>query len=948
MASDLESVFLTALLDFARRRLDELLNNLAQDAEHLLLLVLPGADAIQRAAAAGSDADTHLTNAKAHLAQLANDIAAGPSDLAQCEAALVETTTALSEIDAAIASIAAIPSIGPALGDAEAAFLAALKAGVAAGGDTVTGLLDQIGLAGQISSDITKSGTVLSYPLANAGEHSLDPASGAVLALSNMTAKATLDYGTTTPVLGVSLTTGLSIGLSTDGFVEQVIGGHASATATLTISADTQNGLRFQAGAKTRADLDGELALPGVELRGLGIEIPDGVPLGLALTGTVNGTLGPIAALIQGAGVSLAFDVSKIGNGNPIGLALQPPTGAGLSVDAGVIHGGGYVQHTGTDYGGALDLELGPIQIKAVALVSTDPFSMVLVLSVEFIPAIQLSFGFTLNAVGGLVALERTISTQALLAGIHDHTADTVLFPQDPVAAAPTILQLLKQMFPPQQGAFVAGPMLELGWGAPISFVTARLGVVIALPDPKVILIGSLRVALPDPDVPIVDLRADLYGEITPDHLLFRVSLAGSRLAGFSISGDFGLLIGWGEHPDLAISAGGFHPHYSPPGELAGMNRVSVDISPPAFITMRAEAYLALTSNSFQLGTRVELRAEVAGVGAEGHLQFDALVLWSPTFHFEIDLSAGVSLYAFGESFASVDLRLHLEGPGPWVASGHASLSVLFFDVDFDLPRISWGEGDNPVPAPFPLLDKVSQALSDPKAWQAQLPADTDMLARLVALPEGGAPVVHPLGALEARQHVAPLETVIDHVGANPVDDNRVNLGQPTLSANGQPGVVAKAVSHATELFSAGNFLNLTDDQKLSRPAFEPFPAGIVIAAETARYGTPSSTNYQWDTFYPDLNTHSRDKFLSLAALNHHLLALGPAGVANVVKGNPYAVAADPVYVADPGKGTVRSPVDLDVVAGVSTQEMTTTAAAHLVSTMAPGTAQFVGVGVGS
>jgi hypothetical protein len=86
MASDLESALLTALLDFARRRLDTLLSNLAPDAEHLLLILLPGAGAAERAAAAGSDAGAHLTNARTHLTQLANDIGAGPSTLAQCEA----------------------------------------------------------------------------------------------------------------------------------------------------------------------------------------------------------------------------------------------------------------------------------------------------------------------------------------------------------------------------------------------------------------------------------------------------------------------------------------------------------------------------------------------------------------------------------------------------------------------------------------------------------------------------------------------------------------------------------------------------------------------------------------------------------------------------------------------------------------------------------------------
>ena len=942
--SDLESSLLTALLEFARTRLDKLLNTLATDAEQLLITLVPGASAVDKANAAATNAANDLAAARTHLTTFANDIDAGPSTLSQCQAAFGELTQALTAFDSAVKDIAAVV---PAVGDAETAMLNVIKQAVSAGGDAVTGLLDQLGLGGgSISGGITRVGTVLSYPLANAAERSLDPVSGAVLKLSSTTATATLDYGPATPTFGLTVTTGLAVGLSADGFVDQILGANASATATVTISADTVRGLRFQAGAKARADLDGQLDLPGVELRGLGIETLDGAPLGLALTGTIGGSLGPVAAVIQGAGVALLFDTGQLEHGNPVSLALQPPTGAALTVDAGVIHGGGFVQHQGSDYSGALDLNLGPIEIKAVGLVGTEPFSLVLVLSVDFTPAIQLTFGFTLNAVGGLLALERTIATDVLRAGIHDHTADTVLFPKDPVSAAPTILDLLRTMFPPQHGAFVAGPLLELGWGAPVSYVTARLGVVIALPDPKVILIGSLRVALPAPDAPIVDIRADLYGEITPDHLLFLVSLSGSRLAGFSLAGDFGMLIAWGDHPDLAISAGGFHPHYPPPGELAGMRRVSVDLSPPSFITMRAEAYLALTSNSFQLGTRVELKADVAGVGAEGHLQFDALVLWEPTFHFEIDLSAGVSLYAFGESFASVDLSLHLEGPGPWVASGHASISLLFFDVDLDIPRIKWGDGSNPPPHVVSPQSMVKEKLSLPAAWAAQLPADTDLLARLAPLDDDGITVVHPLGALETRQHVLPLETVVDHVGANPVDVSRVNLGAPLLTAAGAAPVPAKAISNATDLFSPGNFLTLSDDQKLSRPAFEPFPSGIVIAAQTSLYGTPSGTAYEWCTVCPPVRTATRHRFTSMAGQHQALLAVGPAGQAHLNAGNPYAVAADPVKLTDPGASLVRSPVDLGTVAGTSDQPMTTTEASRVVAGLAPGTAQVVGVGV--
>jgi hypothetical protein len=943
--SDLESSLLTSLLEFTRGRLDELLNSLAANAEQLLLTVFPAATQTQRVQAAASGAEGELNTARGHLSTLTADLGAAPSSLAEIQAAFAELVAAVNAVQRAITDIAAVV---PEIGDADQALLSLVRDAVAAGGDTVTGLLQQLGLGGgSVSNLLSLSGTTLSVRLANAANRPVEVATGSLLTLSQTTLAATMDLGSS-PALGAVLNTGLAIGLASDGFVSLVVGASAGATATLKVSVDTAAGLRFQAGAKARADLDGSLSVPGVELRALGIEIPDGVPLGLALTGTIGGSLGPIAAVIQGAGVALTIDPAQLGSGNPFSVALQAPTGAGLSVDAGPIHGGGYVQQRAGVYGGALDLNLGPIEIKAVGLIATSPFSLVLVLSVEFMPAIQLSFGFTLNAVGGLLALERTISTDALRAGISNHTADTVLFPSDPVASAPTILQLLATIFPPQQGAFVAGPMLELGWGAPVSFVTARLGVVLALPDPKVILIGSLRVALPAPEAPIVDLRADIYGEITPDHLLFLVSLAGSNIAGFAISGDFGVLIAWGDQPDLAISAGGFHPHYPPPGELAGMHRVSIDLSPPSFITMRTESYLALTSNSFQLGTRIELKAEVAGVGAEAHLEFDALVLWEPTFHFEIDLTAGASLYAFGDSFASVDLSLHVEGPGPWVAQGHASLSLLFFDVTLDIPRISWGSGSNPLPAVVHPQVMARDKLSDPAAWAARLPADANLLVRLAPLADDGTAVVHPLGVLEARQRVLPLEIVIDHIGANPVDVNRVNLGQPLLKPNAPTPATAKAISGASDLFAPGEYLTLTDDQKLSRPAFEPFDSGIVIAADTSAYGTPSSTAYEWFTVCPPEKTFTRHRFQALTGLHTVLLAAGPSGLATLAAANPYTVRAEPVQLADPGVARVRSTVDLGAIAAVGEQSMSTATAARIVAGLAPGTAQWVGAGVGT
>lgn len=936
--TDLETALLTSLLDFSRRRLATLLTTIAPDVDHLVTALAPAASVADRAAAAGTAAGTDLDTAAVHLTNLADAIAASPQSLADCALAYAELSQSVTAVDAAVGAVSAVI---PAVGARTVAFEAVVRQAVSAGGDVPSGLLAQLGLGGTLSGAITHTGTSLEFTATATPAHSI----GDLLSVANTTVTATLDYSAAGK-LGAHVQTTATVGVLGDGFVEQILGNRAAITTAVDVAVDTSNGLRFSGGAKKKTELPGQLVLPGVKLFQFGVAVPDQPPTGLAFTGTIQGGLGPITAVVEGLGVLVTIDPAQLSNGSPIVLDGQPPDGAGLTIDAGPVKGGGFVEHHGDQYGGALDLALGPIEIKAVGLIETDPFSLVLVLSVRFTPGVQLSFGFTLNAVGGLVALERTIATDVLRTALHDHTADTVLFPSNPVASAPAILAALGRMFPAQQGAFVAGPILELGWGTPISYVTARLGVLIALPDPKVVIIGSLRVALPAPDLPIVDLRADIYGEITPDHLLFLVSLGGSKLAGFSLVGDFGLLIAWGDKPDLAISAGGFHPHYTPPAELSGMRRVGVDLSPPSFLTLRAEAYLALTANSFQLGTRVELRADVGGVGAEGHLQFDALVLWEPTFHFEIDLSAGVSLYAFGESFASVDLRLHLSGPGPWVVSGHASISLLFFDVDLDIPTITWGSGDNTPPDGADPQQLVHDALADPKAWQARPPEDAERFVRLIAIDSPPVPVVHPLGALEARQHAVPLETDITHIGAHPVSVGRVNLGAPVLAPGSPNPRTPTAISSATDSFAPGNFLDLTEDQKLSRPAFEPFPSGIVIAAETAVFGTPTDTQYEWFTVCPPVQLRPvRAAFSSLIGLHAMLLAAGPAGIARVDLANPYVVAPSPVTIADPGTAYVRSTTDLTTVDGIDVGAMTTTAATRLVDQLGAA-AQWVGPGV--
>ena len=63
------------------------------------------------------------------------------------------------------------------------------------------------------------------------------------------------------------------------------------------------------------------------------------------------------------------------------------------------------------------------------------------------VEGIQLSFGFTLLAVGGLLGLNRTMLFQPLMDGVKSGSIQSVMFPQDVIANAPRIISDLRAIF---------------------------------------------------------------------------------------------------------------------------------------------------------------------------------------------------------------------------------------------------------------------------------------------------------------------------------------------------------------------------------------------------------------------------------------------------------------------------------------------------------------------
>ena len=111
-------------------------------------------------------------------------------------------------------------------------------------------------------------------------------------------------------------------------------------------------------------------------------------------------------------------------------------------------------------------------------------------------------------------------------------------------------------------------------------------------------------------------------------------------------------------------------------------------------------------------------------------------------------------------------------------------------------------------------------------------PAGTGLVTlRALAPPPEGELLAHPLGTLQVRQREVPLGLDLRHIGSSPIQgDHRFDITKATYGTSKTP-----TPAPLTDLFAAAQYLDLSDDEKLTKPSFEPFQAGL-------RFGTPGAT----------------------------------------------------------------------------------------------------------
>jgi hypothetical protein len=253
--------------------------------------------------------------------------------------------------------------------------------------------------------------------------------------------------------------------------------------------------------------------------------------------------------------------------------------------------------------------------------------------------------------------------------------------------------------------------------------VRGELAVLLELPAPvRVVVLGTVSAKLPTEEQAIVDLNVDVVGEVdfAQKRVAIDASLRNSTIAGFPITGDMAFRMAWGSPPSFALAIGGFHSQFPTPPGFPELRRIQIPLGAGDDPRLDAQGFLALTSNTAQIGARIDLYASAGPLNIKGGLGFETLLTFSP-FQLQVDVWAGVALRRGSSTLASIHFDGHLSGPKPWRLDGKACLSLWFVDLCVPI-HVSFGGGQAVALPSRQIWPALHDALATPAAWASAVP----------------------------------------------------------------------------------------------------------------------------------------------------------------------------------------------------------------------------------
>lgn len=647
-----------------------------------------------------------------------------------------------------------------------------------------------------------------------------------------------------------------------------------SAKFDLPVAYDYLNGFKMDGGYSFHLDIDCDnKEIGSLKLNSLGIDL-----------GSVKGDLGtmqlqavPSFSIQLGDCVTMSFD--KLGVGmdvnvvkiNSLGnysigdfdpdVSFKFPEGIGVAIDCSVVKGSALIGYDDVkkELFGAMELTIiEKFGVSALLMMTFgDNFSMVAMLSARFSPGIPLGLGFSLTAVGGMLGLHRMLDYDAIRQAVHSGTLESVFFVEDVMKHIGEMRMAAEKIFPAKRDQFFVGLLGQISY-EPV--VRCSFGLMFQMPDPlSIIIVGSSTVAIQGTD--IIRINVAFSGEIDfKKGLQFDASLYDSQIVGIRLEGDMAFRLFWGGPvKGFLMSIGGFHPAYRPEEAMhvSDMRRLSMKLD-YSVLKVGLETYLAITSNTFQIGARLDITVGWKKFGLTGYAGFDALFQFDP-FMFMFDVEAGMAVMIGKARILSVDLALSLSGPRPWHAKGKAEFSFLFIPVKVKFD-ITWGGKQQQLPSKqIEVLPLLVEQINDHHNWMIAENSYFDNEVNLIAEKEDKSKdenqmkpmLLTPNGELSFSQNAIPMELEMELCNnAVPTDYSEIVLDQVMLNnksyeiinmsakhnENNDKDKLKNAIGQTTDTdFAPALFTLMDNDEKLNSPSYVKYPCGFVMKSSHDR-----------------------------------------------------------------------------------------------------------------
>ena len=695
----------------------------------------------------------------------------------------------------------------------------------------------------------------------------------------------------------------------------------------VTLGVSSQRGLYLGDGGALELDIPVHRSIGGVvEVRTLHLGVrPGEEALRISAGITASAEIGPVHLIVQRIGLESAWSFPEDRDGNlgalDVRLGFLPPTGVGLVIDAPGIGGGGFVEHDHNRgrYAGALHLKLAErIDIKALCVVDTDVpdlpdgYSALVSLAVTWSPPVPLLLGFTLNGIGGLLGINRTINVEALRSGLKTGAMDAILFPRDPLRDLPRLLGQVRSVFPPAPGMIVAGPVLKIGWGKP-TLVEFTLGVIVELPrrsllsPRRILVVGQALIERPKGQETI-RLRLDglgvidrVRGESGIDLSLFDSTILGSTVQGDAVYRSRTS----GSNPFSGLSVGGFHPEFPVPTGLPFLNRFSLNLTGGDNPRILFAGYFAITSNTVQFGARADFFYKKGGFSVAALISLDVLID-RESDEWIADFSLGATVKWRGRTLFGVQLDGTLGGNAVLFIRGRAKISIWIWSKTFTVDKTLRERRAPPLPRSIDPMPELLQALKDPDNWIAQDPREAERLAVFGDIDAVDGVVAHPLGRIGVRQQVVPLSMNIARFrGARPRGTGRFEIRRVLINGEAQDGM-----RPLREHFAPGEFLELSDDERLARPSFERMQNGVEVGSDAISHGPGTRVDIGFDTILiDDIDEPATEPVVHTSPASEIVNAVAQGAVARKRADRPgaqkYAGASRGLHLRDQGYAVV-------------------------------------------